>query len=36
MELNPNLRFSAEEALQDPFLKDAEEDQLLDDEVAFT
>jgi len=36
MELNPNLRFSADEALHDPFLKDAEEDQLLDDEVAFT
>jgi cell division control protein 7 len=36
MELNPNLRFSAEGALNDPFLKDAEEDQLLDDEVAFT
>jgi cell division control protein 7 len=35
MELDPNRRVSAEEALQHPFLSSAEEDQHLDDEIIF-
>jgi len=35
MELDPNKRVSAEEALRHPFLSSAEEDQHLDDEIIF-
>ena len=35
MELDPKKRCSATEALAHPFLSQAEEDQLLDDEVVF-
>jgi len=35
MELDPKKRCSATEALAHPFLGQAEEDQLLDDEVVF-
>jgi len=35
MELDPNKRVSAEEALRHPFLDSAEEDQHLDDEIVF-
>lgn len=35
MELDPNKRVSAEEALRHPFLSRAEEDQHLDDEIIF-
>ena len=35
LELDPNKRVSAREALQHPFLSSAEEDQHLDDEIIF-